>query len=225
MQHDAPGSAGTRGMLKSYKKESRWYPTLEPTADGAGSADAQGDTTFGDDDSPARFPYYIREDEAELVIPPIPESVLRRSHFNGAWSDWMTDRESTSYTPKLRYRESTVVDFPWESEEDGAQKPKEQTDVASALLDAIDDAAPAPAGRYTRRRLFVVLFLIVAVLLLAIAGAVALYALNSHSGTSQSIGTLEGDARSGPSARVSAYNEMTNTVVIGDHIPAGISVG
>lgn len=239
MQHDAPGSTDNRAMLKSYKKLSRWYPALEPAPQGAaaegaapGSADAHGETAFGEpltsDDGPARFPHYIRDDEPDLDFPPVPESVLRRTHFSGAWSDWMTDHESASYTPKLRYRGSTVVEFPGDSEDDGSRP-----DVASALLDAVDTdasaktrAVPVLPDRYRRRRAFALAFLIVAILLLAAAGGVALYVLNSHSGTSQSIGTLGTDPRSGPSDLPAAYNEMTATVAIGDHIPAaGIPAG
>lgn len=153
---------------------------------------------------------------------------MRRTHFSGAWSDWMTDHESASYTPKLRYRGSTVVEFPGDSEDDGSRP-----DVASALLDAVDTdasaktrAVPVLPDRYRRRRAFALAFLIVAILLLAAAGGVALYVLNSHSGTSQSIGTLGTDPRSGPSDLPAAYNEMTATVAIGDHIPAaGIPAG
>lgn len=222
MQHDAPDAAGTRAMLKSYKKVSRWYPSLEPGADGAVLTDAQGDTVFGDEDGPARFPHYISDAEAELVIPPVPESILRRSHFAGAWSDWMTDRETASYTPKLRYRESTVVEFPSES---GEYTEREPTDTASALLDAVADAPPPTAPHFVRRRIIAVAILVVAILLLAVAGGLALHTLKSSRDTSQSVGTLEEDDRSGPSARMAAYNEMTDTLVIGDHIPAGIPAG
>ncbi|MEV6066358.1 hypothetical protein AB0L82_07395 [Nocardia sp. NPDC052001] len=218
-------------MLKSYKKVSRWYPALEPmAADGSTSApaDANGETVFGGEDGPARFPHYIQDDEPELEIPPVPESVLKRTHFSGAWSDWMTDRETTSYTPKLRYRDSTVVEFPWEGEQDDARP-----DVATALLDAVDTEAEAPArpapvspAQFRRRRLYALGFLIVAILLLAAAGGVALYVLNSHSGTSQSIGTLGMDSQSGTSDLPAAYNKMTATVAIGDHIPtAGTPAG
>ncbi|MEU0541115.1 hypothetical protein [Nocardia sp. NPDC005978] len=212
-------------MLKSYKKVSRWYPSLEPGADGAVLTDAQGDTVFGEDDSPARFPHYISDDEAELVIPPVPDAILRRSHFAGAWSDWMTDRETASYTPKLRYRASTVVEFPSESDEYDRTPP---VDTASALLDAVADpppAQPAPQPHYMRRRIIAVAILVVAILLLAVAGGLALHTLKSSRDTSQSVGTLEEDDRSGPGARTAAYNEMTDTLVIGDHIPAGIPAG
>ncbi|WP_067564018.1 hypothetical protein [Nocardia acidivorans] len=221
-------------MLKSYKKVSRWYPALEPVGlDGSAPApaDPNGETGFGAADGPARYPHYIHDDEPELTIPPVPESVLRRTHFSGAWSDWMTDRESASYTPQLRYRGTTVLEFPWEGAEDDERGPvdRDRPDVASALLDAVAEPDPVKSvspRQFRRRRLFALLFLIVAILLLVAAGGVALYVLNSHDGTSQSIGTLGGDPRSGPSDRPAAYNEMTATVAIGDHIPtAGIPAG
>ncbi|WP_067545562.1 hypothetical protein [Nocardia crassostreae] len=209
-------------MLKSYKKVSRWYPALEPAAGEVAPAPVDADDVLDAGDGPARYPHYIHDDpEPELDIPPVPDSLLRRSHFSGAWSDWMTDRESASGASRLRYRGSTVVEFPWESEE----AEREPVDRATALLDAVADAPSAPRERSTGRRVFALVFLIVAILLLAVVGGVALYALNSHSDTSQSIGTLNGEVRSGPSDRPAAYNEMTATVVIGDHTPAGIPAG
>ncbi|WP_459958020.1 hypothetical protein [Nocardia sp. IFM 10818] len=209
-------------MLKSYKKVSRWYPALEPAAQDAAPAPVDAEDVLGDTDGPARYPHYIHDDpEPELDIPPVPDSVLRRGHFSGAWSDWMADRESASGAPRLRYRGAAVVEFPWESEEDE----RRPVDRASALLDAVGDAPSAPRERSIGRRALALAFLIVAILLLAVVGGVALYALNSHSDTSQSIGTLNGEVRSGPSDRPAAYNEMTATVVIGDHTPAGIPAG
>ncbi|MEV6768948.1 hypothetical protein AB0N05_10020 [Nocardia sp. NPDC051030] len=252
MKSDAPGAAGAGGMLKSYKKVSRWYPALEPAPEGTAPDQAQDDSVLDsamldNEGGPARFPHYIREDEPELDIPPVPESVLRRSHFSGSWSDWMRDRESGSHAPRLRYRApagepATVVEFPWDGEEDeprpardrskGRGNPEDRSDTesraqtrtsendpASALLDAVDDA-PEPRDASTARRAFAIAFLIVAILLLAAAGGVALYVLNSHSGTSQSIGTRAGDAGSGSSAGPAAYNEMTAIAGIGDHGPA-----
>ncbi|MBL1076714.1 hypothetical protein JK358_20150 [Nocardia sp. 2] len=211
MQQDVPGAAAPRAMLKSYKKVSRWYPALDPAKD---APDANGDSGFDaadldPADGPARYPYYIQDAEPEFDIPPLPESVLRRSHFSGAWSDWMTDRESDSYTPRLRYRESTVLEFPSESDEPGEPRP----DRASELLDALDDntSSSGRTERSTGRRLFAIAFLIVAVLLLAVAGGVALYVLNSGGGTAQSLGTLYGATRFVPGGEFAAYNEMTAT--------------
>lgn len=243
MQSDVPAA----GMLKSYKKVSRWYPALDPAAEAP--EQPADEPVFGDEEGPARFPHYIQDAEPELDIPPVPESVLRRNHFDGAWSDWMTERErgeSDSYAPPVRYRDSTVVEFPSEVNETEqpreAEKPRAdrdsapragraaasgsdrgeqpRADRASELFDALDAEAPARSQRTTGRRLFAFAFLIVAIVLLAIAGGVALYVLNSHGGTAQSTGTPGTGPGSGPIAAAAAYNEMTAPVLIGDHGPA-----
>lgn len=228
MQRDVPGDTGSGGMLKSYKKVSRWYPALDPAAEPAASGAVEtdtgsGDAEFGADTGPARYPHYIQDDEPELDIPPVPESLLRRNqHFSGAWSDWMTGRETDSYAPRVRYRGATVVEFPSDTGESAElTAPAEPAgDRASALLDAVDDDPVPPPGNARGRRLLVLAFLIFAVLLLAVVGGVALYVLNSHGGTAQSIGTVAGDARFDSSHAGAAYNEMTATMKIGDHIPA-----
>ncbi|MFJ9364619.1 hypothetical protein ACIRRA_09420 [Nocardia sp. NPDC101769] len=225
-----PSDVPAAGMLKSYKKVSRWYPALDPDAQAPAPEQPDGDSAFADEQDAARYPHYIH-DEPELEIPPVPDSVLRRNHFDGAWSDWMTGSgESASYAPPLRYRGSTVVEFPTESGEAGALSTDERAprafDRASQLLDAVADRVAAPAERITGRRFFAVAFLIIAIVLLVIAGGVALYVLKSHGGTAQSIGTLEAGPRSGPIAVAAAYNEMTAPAIIGDHGPAaGIPAG
>ncbi|WP_040809640.1 hypothetical protein [Nocardia concava] len=242
MQSDVPAA----GMLKSYKKVSRWYPALDPAAQAPAPEQPQEEPAFGDEEGPARFPHYIQDAEPELDIPPVPESVLRRNHFDGAWSDWMTERgeraESDSYAPPVRYRGSTVIEFPSETEEAEAPRAAEapeadrrtaraaasrpdrseepRTDRASELFDALDAEAPARPERSTGRRFFAFAFLIVAIVLLAIAGGVALYVLNSHGGTAQSTGTPGTGPGSGPIAAAAAYNEMTAPALIGDHGPA-----
>ncbi|MGW3540434.1 hypothetical protein ACWDNI_07775 [Nocardia niigatensis] len=225
-----PSDAPTAGMLKSYKKVSRWYPALDPDGQAPAPGQFDADAAFADEQGPARYPDYI-QDEPELELPPVPESVLRRNRFDGTWSDWMTGRgESGSYAPPQRYRGSTVVEFPTDSGEPVAWPVEEEAprlaDRASQLLDAVADYAPAPAERALGRRVFALAVLIVAIVLLAIAGGVALYVLNSHGGTSQSIGTLAAGPRSGPIAVAAAYNEMTAPAIIGDHGPtAGIPAG
>ncbi|AYF74378.1 hypothetical protein D7D52_11475 [Nocardia yunnanensis] len=218
MQSDVPAA----GMLKSYKKVSRWYPALDPDAQSAAPEQPDSEPAFEEDAGPARFPHYIQDVEPEDDIPPVPDSVLRRNHFDGAWSDWMTGAdENDSYAPPVRYRGSTVVEFPTEA----AQAEPEPADRASQLLDAVSDEAAAPE-RNTGRRFFALAFLIVAIVLLAIAGGVALYVLNSHGGTAQSLGTPDAGPGSGPIAVTAAYNEMTAPASIGDHGPAaGVSAG
>ncbi|MGW4248310.1 hypothetical protein ACWELQ_38155, partial [Nocardia sp. NPDC004722] len=158
-----------------------------------------------------------------VALPPVPESVLRRNHFDGSWSDWMTERgETGSYAPPVRYRGSTVVEFPSETGE-AARLP---VDRASQLLDAVADEAAAPPERGPGRRFSAIAFLIVAIVLLTIAGGVALYVLNSHGGTAQSTGTPDAGPGSGPIAVAAAYNEMTAPAIIGDHEPAaGVPAG
>ncbi|MEC3953512.1 hypothetical protein VMT65_10760 [Nocardia sp. CDC153] len=209
-----PSDVPVAGMLKSYKKVSRWYPALDPASQAPVLEPSDGDAVFDDERGPARFPHYIQDAEPEDEIPPVPESMLRRNHFDGAWSDWMTGRgEVESHTPPPRYRGSAVVEFPSDADETG-------TDRASQLLDAVSDEVPAKRGSGRARRLFGLGFLIVAIVLLAIAGGVALYVLNSHGGTAQSIGTAAAGPGSGPIAVVAAYNEMTAPAIIGDHGPA-----
>ncbi|BAW07780.1 conserved hypothetical protein [Nocardia seriolae] len=210
-------------MLKSYKKVSRWYPALDPDAQAPAPEQPDTEPAFTDEGGPARFPHYIRDAEPEDDIPPVPESVLRRNHFDGAWSDWMTDRgESDSYTPPARYRGGTVVEFPTESDETGAGHP----DRATELLDALDEKAPARSERTRARRFFGLAFVFVAIVLLATAGGVALYVLNSPGGTPQSGGAPEAGPGSGPVAVAAAYNEMTAPAMIGDHGPAaGVTAG
>lgn len=241
MQSDVP----TAGMLKSYKKVSRWYPALDPVSDTAPESSGSA-ASFDDEDRPARFPYYIHDDEEpELEIPPVPDSFLRRSHFSGAWSDWMTGRDSSDLAAPARSRDSTVLEFPWGSAEDDSEShpahlPRHPaghtpapdrstlTDRASALLDAVADYDPAAARAdiYRRRRLFALGLLIVAIVLLILVFGIALYALNSHGGASQSIGVPVGAARFDPVAAPSAYNEMTATATIGHHArAAGIPAG
>lgn len=238
MQSDVPEP----GMLKSYKKVSRWYPSMEPSADATPAEQPGDDSAFEEEDGPARFPHYIRDEEPELEIPPVPDSVLRRSHYNGAWSDWMRDGETGSYSPQSSERDSTVVEFPWGSgqsgDEPGDDAPRAKAastsrstataapDRASELLDAIADEAAPGREVFARRRLFALAFLVVAVLLLAIAGGFALYVLNSHGGSAQSLGTPAAHTHSGPVPAVAAYNEMTAIAIIGDHGPtAGIPAG
>ncbi|MEC3918216.1 hypothetical protein [Nocardia sp. CDC160] len=212
-----PSDVPVAGMLKSYKKVSRWYPALDPASQAPVLEQPDGDAVFDDGQGPARFPHYIQDAEPEDEIPPIPESVLRRNHFDGAWSDWMTGRtETDSHTPPPRYRGSAVVEFPSDTAETAAPA----TDRASQLLDAVSDEVSTRPQPGRARRLFGLGFLIVAIVLLAIVGGVALYVLNSHGGTAQSIGTPAAGPGSGPIAVVAAYNEMTAFAIVGDHGPA-----
>ncbi|MFI6866457.1 hypothetical protein [Nocardia sp. NPDC050406] len=228
-------------MLKSYKKVSRWYPALEPEHGDAAPDEAQAVAAFDDEDRAAGFPYYIRDEDVE-VVPPVEESVFRRSQFSGRWSDWVTDR-----APELRPRErpAELLTFPLDADADdeptdrddesGPRKPKfgkrgskaaaaERDSEAEATApaprpakrpgrressrgaetfatsDPLDDAeraaeAAAASAKFRRRRLVALAAVLIAVLLLALAGGVALYVLHSHGGTAQSMGTMVVDAR------------------------------
>lgn len=109
MTHEAPRSPE---MLKSYKKMTRWYPALEPEENAGSAVTTEAVAAFEDDDRAAGFPYYIRDEDVE-VVPPVDESLFRRSQFSGRWSDWVTDR-----APELRPRErrADLLAFPVDAE-------------------------------------------------------------------------------------------------------------
>ncbi|QDP80268.1 hypothetical protein FOH10_17675 [Nocardia otitidiscaviarum] len=188
MPHDAPRSAE---MLKSYKKMSRWYPALPPE-DGAGAEDAHVAPVFGDDGGTGGFPHYIRDDDVE-VVPPVDESLFRRSHYTGRWSDWVTDR-----APAFRLRERPADLLPFPADLDGGHDDSgnEEFDDAALSRAASDSAeargakAAAASAKFRRRRLVALAAVLIAVLLLALAGGVALYVLHSRGATAQSVGTM-----------------------------------
>ncbi|MFE4460792.1 hypothetical protein ACFROC_25845 [Nocardia tengchongensis] len=221
-----PSDVPAAGMLKSYKKVSRWYPALDPAVpEPSGPEHAPAQPAFDESAGPARFPHYIHDAEPEVELPPVPESV-RRNHFDGSWSDWMTERETTgTYTPPPRYRGNTVVEFPSGSGEPGASAGHH----ATQWTDTLAEPEPTLAEHITRiasRRVSALTLLIVAIVLLAIVGGVALYVLNSHGGAPQSLGVPGAGAGSGPIAVAAAYNEMTAPAIIGDHGPtAGVPAG
>lgn len=219
-----PSDVPAAGMLKSYKKQSRWYPALDPATPEPPGRDAASETpAFDESAGPARFPHYIHDTEPEVELPPVPESVLRRNRFDGTWSDWMTATgESGSYTPPPRYRGNTVVEFPTDSGEPAIPA----IDTSAQWREAVETPEPALAQRLPDRRLLTLAFLIVAIVLLAIVGGVALYVLNSHGGSAQSLGEPGAGAGSHPIAVAAAYNEMTAPAIIGDHGPtAGVPAG
>ncbi|WP_306363467.1 hypothetical protein [Nocardia sp. CC227C] len=199
MPHDAPRSAE---MLKSYKKMSRWYPALPPE-DGAGAEDAHVAPVFGDDGGTAGFPHYIRDDDVE-VLPPVDESLFRRSHYTGRWSDWVTDR-APAFRP--RARPADLLPFPADPDgvrghagrgdgEDGGEDGGEKSDDAALSRAASEPGAArgakaaAASAKFRRRRLVALAAVLIAVLLLTLAGGVALYVLHSRGATAQSVGTM-----------------------------------
>lgn len=154
MTNDVPRSAE---MLKSYKKMSRWYPALEPeTGDGTGTDDAHAVSAFGAEDRAAGFPYYIRDEEVE-VVPPVDESMFRRSQYTGRWSDWVTDR-APEFTP--RERAAALLPFPSEVDTDRDLDGESDTDHADsdapvdtdAELTTSEEQRPARKAKRPARR-------------------------------------------------------------------------
>ncbi|MFE3703035.1 hypothetical protein ACFXO7_34790, partial [Nocardia tengchongensis] len=100
---------------------------------------------------------------------------------------------------------------------------------ATQWTDTLAEPEPTLAEHITRiasRRVSALTLLIVAIVLLAIVGGVAMYVLNSHGGAPQSLGVPGAGAGSGPIAVAAAYNEMTAPAIIGDHGPtAGVPAG
>ncbi|WP_431972157.1 hypothetical protein [Nocardia sp. bgisy134] len=152
---------------------SRWYDALEP--DNGSPAPAQQDDASLDateDDGPARYPHYIREEEdpeearARNEVP--ADLASRRAEFTGGWSDWVADRApgpDDDYAP----RDGDLVRFPWPEDDDYDDEPSPPVrQLPRALRDH-------PASRRGR----VVVVLIVAVLLLVFVAAGALYLLRS----------------------------------------------
>ncbi|WP_433575479.1 hypothetical protein [Nocardia brasiliensis] len=153
-------------MLKSYKDLSRWYGALEPE-----TAPVHRDETDAvqlDDDGPARYPHYIRDEPA----PEVPaELAAQRSEFTGGWSDWVgrAPGPDDDYTP----RDADLVRFPWPDEDDYDHFDEPRRRPSGALR------AQARARGSRRTRVFVVL--VIAVLLLGAAAAGVLFLLNSAS--------------------------------------------
>ncbi|MEV0338704.1 hypothetical protein AB0H49_06720 [Nocardia sp. NPDC050713] len=160
-------------MLKSYKDLSRWYDALEP--DNGAPASAQQDDASLDpveDDGPARYPHYIREEEdpeearARNEVP--ADLASRRAEFTGGWSDWVAVHApgpDDDYAP----RDGDLVRFPWPEDDDYDDEPAPPVRPHPRAL------RDHPASRRGR----VIVVLIVAVLLLAFVAVGALYLLRS----------------------------------------------
>ncbi|KAA8884505.1 hypothetical protein F3087_33435 [Nocardia colli] len=156
-------------MLKSYKELSRWYAALEPeTAPVPPSA--AGSVPL-DEDGPARYPHYIRDEPQ----PEVPADLPQRSEFTGGWSDWVgrAPGPDDDYTP----RDADLVRFPWPDDEDYDDPLDEPRPRSSSALRL------EARARYSRRgRVFVVL--VIAVLLLGAAAAGVLFLLHSSNSRS-----------------------------------------
>jgi hypothetical protein len=164
-------------MLKSYKQLSRWYGALEPEADVAtpphrDEADLQ---TPGDEDGPARYPHYIREEDPDDVRArnEVPADLAsNRSEFTGGWSDWVAGHAPGPDDDYTGPRDGELVQFPWPEDEYDHDRAGRSVRATRALR---HEARNHPTSRRAR----VVVVLIVAVLLLAGAAAGAIYLLRS----------------------------------------------
>ncbi|MEV6387734.1 hypothetical protein [Nocardia xishanensis] len=162
-------------MLKSYKDLSRWYDPLEPDNGNGTPAPAQQDdasSDTADDEGPARYPHYIREEvdpEEARARNEVPADLAsRRAEFTGGWSDWVADHApgpDDDYAP----RDGDLVRFPWPEDDDYDDEPEPPV---RPLPRALRDHPALRRGR-------VVVLLIVAVLLLALVAVGVLYLLRS----------------------------------------------
>ncbi|MFI2560212.1 hypothetical protein [Nocardia farcinica] len=165
-------------MLKSYKDLSRWYDPLEPdTAAPSGSPADQDRLEPLDDEGPARYPHYIRDEdpvEARAITEVPADLPTRRAEFTGGWSDWV-DAPAAVRAPgpddEFPERGADLVRFPWSDDEDDYDD------------DPFPEPAPArslrehPADR--RGRTVVVLVIAVLLLIAAAVGAIVLLRLSA----------------------------------------------
>jgi hypothetical protein len=163
-------------MLKSYKELSRWYGALEPeTAPLPPQPDAVSVEATADEDGPAQFPHYIRDEDPEEVRArnEAPADLAStRSEFTGGWSDWVAGRAPGPDDDYTAPREAELVQFPW-SDDDYDDEP-----ARPARGPASGPARPLrQEARNGSRHLRVAIVLIVALVLLVVAAAAVLYLL------------------------------------------------
>ncbi|MBF6332071.1 hypothetical protein [Nocardia transvalensis] len=188
-------------MLKPYKDLRRWYPPLEPEGVAAPAPVRPAPPLEpAADDGAARYPHYIRETEPEPFVPFLDEPPTRRSEFVGGWTDWVT--RAPGPDDDYRAPDGEVVPFPWDSDEDEPDRtesrpprPARDADTGRRRGPRVGRDGPGAAAsprslqEYTRpSRLRVTLVLAIAVLLLAAAGAFALYLLQQRGGARPSAG-------------------------------------
>ncbi|WP_225727360.1 MULTISPECIES: hypothetical protein [unclassified Nocardia] len=161
-------------MLKSYKELSdRWYTPLEPEPAAPMGPHPTEATTAApvDRGGPARFPNYIREDDAAHTEVPT-DLPARRAEFTGGWSDWIGHAPG----PDDDYaapREGGLVRFPWPDDDDD---PVAADPLPSGPTRALrQEARSRPAAR----RLRVLVVLIVTLVLFAAAAAGVVFLLTS----------------------------------------------
>ncbi|MEU8898300.1 hypothetical protein [Nocardia sp. NPDC048505] len=188
-------------MLKSYKELSRWFPPLEPETGTPAPAPVRADDLRADDDGPAQYPDYIREPDpndpdvarARAEVP--TDLPSRRSEFTGGWSDWVGERAPAAG----HRRDADLVRFPWADDDEDDDYDDEPEDEGRWGVVRERVRRPLPG----RNRVLAVLA--VAVLLLALAGAGALWLLKSSGNDSagsprESMQFTAGSAQSDPAA-------------------------
>ncbi|WP_327119203.1 hypothetical protein OHB12_12740 [Nocardia sp. NBC_01730] len=160
-------------MLKSYKQLSRWYGALEPekgTPETAHPGEASS-AASAEDDGPARYPDYIREDDEPWGRPAedIPSNLpAQRSEFTGGWSDWVAGRAPSPYDDYTPPRQAGLARFPRSDGDNRVDRPR----ASGALRQA---AREHPAVRRART----LIVLIAAALLLGAAIACVLFLLHA----------------------------------------------
>ncbi|WP_433684283.1 hypothetical protein [Nocardia sp. CA-119907] len=164
-------------MLKSYKQLSRWYGALEPEADVSNPPehDEAGLQMPGDEDGPARYPHYIREEDPDEMRArnEVPADLgSHRSEFTGGWSDWVAGHAPGPDDDYIGPRDGELVQFPWPQDEHDNGGVARSARATRALR---QEARDHPSARRAR----VVAVLVIAVLLLAAAAAGAVYLLRS----------------------------------------------
>ncbi|MGW4768380.1 hypothetical protein ACWEO2_10105 [Nocardia sp. NPDC004278] len=163
-------------MLKSYKQLSRWYGALEPEADVSTPQQDEAELRMpSDEDGPARYPHYIREEDPDEMRArnEVPADLgSNRSEFTGGWSDWVAGHAPGPDDDYVGPRDGELVQFPWPEDEYDNSRISRAERATRALR---QEARNHPSARRAR----VVAVLVVAVLLLAAATAGAIYLLRS----------------------------------------------
>ncbi|MBB5915749.1 hypothetical protein BJY24_004661 [Nocardia transvalensis] len=186
-------------MLKSYKDLERWYPALEPPGD-AVRPPAGEQPTFADDEAGSgagRYPHYIRETEPEPFDIPFAADPSGRDEFTGGWTDWVGDH-APGPDDDYPARDDTVVRLPWD-DEDPEPRTLGRSHAGTDRSGRIGRDGPGAASPHTLRerarpnRLRAAVVLVIAVLLLGLAGALALYLLHSRGAATHS-GSLNAPA-------------------------------
>jgi hypothetical protein len=198
-------------MLKSYKQLSRWYVALEPDNDSNAPLhlDESSAQVAVDDDGPARYPHYIREDDPEEVRArtDVPTGLASgRSEFTGGWSDWVAGRApgpDDEYAPP---RDSDLVRFPWPEDDEFDDDPIRPAAPSRSSHGLRQAARKHPTSRRAR----VIIALVVAVVLLGAAAAGVVYLLHASNNRAAGSGpsSMQFAARSAQSNNGAQFNNV-----------------